>query len=92
MAHNATNLMDQPKRIRHHHREMPRRIRALLAEAEAWCAQERGRRAQLALYLDVWPSSVSAWFRECKKAHPAKQPTGEQVLAIQEFLKDQRQK
>jgi len=67
---------------------MPQRVRALLIEAERWCTQERGRRAKLAAYLDVWPSSVSAWFRECKKAHPTKQPTGEQVLAIQEFLNE----
>jgi hypothetical protein len=36
------------------------RGRAVLAEAEYWCAQERGRRARLALYLDIWPSAVSA--------------------------------
>jgi hypothetical protein len=92
MENNATNLMDQPKRIRHHRRDMPRRIRALLAEAEAWCDQERGRRAQLARYLDVGLPAISTWFAEYRKPHPAKQPTGEQVLAIQEFLKDQRQK
>lgn len=31
--------------------EIPRRVRRLFAEAEAWCDQERGRRTQLASYL-----------------------------------------
>jgi len=67
-------------------------FRTLLAEAEAWCDQERGRRTQLAQYLNVSLPAVSAWFREYKKPQPAKQPTGEQVLAIQEFLAKQEQK
>jgi hypothetical protein len=91
MDKNSTNLMDRPKRIRHHHRRMSRRVKTLLAEAEAWCDQERGRRTKLALGIGASLPAVSAWFREYKKADPAKQPTGEQVLAIQEFLKEQRE-
>ena len=69
---------------------MPRRVRELLAEAEAWCDQERGRRTELANYLDVPLSAVSGWFREYRKAPPAKQPTAEQALGILEFLKNKR--
>ncbi len=92
MDNNATNLMDRPKRIRHHRSEMSRRVRTLLAEAEAWCDQERGRRTKLALDIGVSLPAVSAWFREYKKAHPTKQPTAEQALAIQEFLAKQERK
>jgi hypothetical protein len=70
---------------------MPQRVRKLLSEAETWCAQERGRRSELARFLGVNLSAVSAWFREYKKPHPGKQPTAEQVLGISELL-NQRQK
>jgi hypothetical protein len=69
---------------------MSRRVRTLLAEAEAWCAQQRGRRTHLARYLGVSLLAVSAWFREYRKPHPTKQPTAEQVLGIMEFLQDKR--
>jgi DNA-binding transcriptional regulator YiaG len=91
MDNGVANLMDRPKRIRHHRRRMSRRIRMLLAEAEAWCDQERGRRTQLARYLNVSLPAVSTWFREYKKPHPTKQPTAEQTLGIQEFLAQQGQ-
>lgn len=35
-------------------------------------------------------SAVSGWFREYRKARPAKQPTAEQALGIKEFLEDKR--
>jgi len=76
----------------HHQRRMSRRVRTLLAEAETWCDQERGRRTQLAHHLNVSLPAVSAWFREYRKPHPAKQPTAEQVLGIQEFLAQQAQR
>jgi len=34
--------------------------------------------------------AVSAWFREYRKARPAKQPAAEQALGILEFLKHKR--
>jgi hypothetical protein len=67
-------------------------LEILLSEAEAWCDQERGRRTQLARYLNVGLPAISTWFAEYRKPRPAKQPTGEQVLAIQEFLAKQDQK
>jgi hypothetical protein len=70
--------------------EMPRRVKQLLAEAEAWCAEERGRRTELAKAAETTLQAVSAWFREYRKARPAKQPTAEQALAILEFLKEKR--
>jgi hypothetical protein len=66
-------------------------LETLLAEAEAWCDQERGRRTELSIAIGVSLPAISTWFREYKKAQPAKQPTGEQVLAIQEFLARHRQ-
>jgi membrane protein required for beta-lactamase induction len=70
---------------------MSRRVRTLLAEAEAWCALERGRRTELANYLGTSLQAVSAWLREYQKPHPRKQPTAEQILGIMEFLKEKRE-
>jgi hypothetical protein len=83
-------MMEKPKRSRHHAEEMAERVRRLLAEAEAWCGQERGRRTQLANYLGTTLQAVSAWFREYRKSRPAKQPTAEQALGILEFLRSKR--
>jgi hypothetical protein len=69
-----------------HDRRMSGRVRTLLAEAKAWCDVERGRRAKLARCLGVPLSTVSHWFREYMKPQPARQPTAEQILALQEFL------
>jgi transcriptional regulator with XRE-family HTH domain len=60
------------------------RIRRLLVELRGWCTQERGRQAAVARAMGVFPQTVSDWFSE------KKQPTGEQALAIQEFLRKQR--
>jgi hypothetical protein len=60
------------------------RIRILLNELQQWCDQEWGRRTEVAGFLDVFPQTVSDWFAE------RKYPTGEQALAIQEFLRKQR--
>jgi DNA-binding transcriptional regulator YiaG len=83
-------MMEKPRRSRHHAEEMAERVRRLLAEAEAWCDQERGRRTQLANYLGTTLQAVSAWFREYRKPRPAKQPTAEQALGIREFLESKR--
>ena len=79
------------KRRHYQRRTMSGRVRTLLAQAELWCNQERGRRSELARFLGVSLSAVSGWFREYKKPRPAKQPTGEQILGIIEFLKQQRE-
>ena len=71
---------------------MSRRTKTLLMEAREWCEQVWGRQSKLARALGVRPEMVSRWFREAQKAKPAKQPTAEQILAIQEFLAEQRQK
>jgi hypothetical protein len=78
------------KKVHPHRRVMSGRVRTLLAELERWCDRERGRRAQLARHLGVHLSAVSAWLIEYKKPNPAKQPTAEQILAIQEFLSQHR--
>ncbi len=55
------------------------------------CHPDIGVTQSAAGCVDAVNGIISAWFREYKKAQPAKQPTGEQVLAIQEFLKEQRE-
>ena len=77
--------MDLPATI-DYYEGMPERVERLLAEARAWCEPERGRRSRLAEFLGVSRQAVSAWFA----AQPKKQPTAEQALAIQEFLKKHR--
>jgi hypothetical protein len=67
---------------------MSERLKRLLAEARAWCLQERGRQSRLVTFLGVPRQTVSAWFAE----NPKKHPTAEQALAIQEFLKAQKKK
>ena len=62
------------------------RIRSLLNDLRQWCTQERGRQAEVARFLGVFPQAVSDWFAD------KKQPTGEQALAILEFLKAQRRR
>jgi hypothetical protein len=86
----ATKIMETLIETSHDQRSMPERVKKLLAQIDDWCSQERGRRAEIARFLDLPLSTVSAWFREYKKDSPKKQPTGEQVLALQEFLIEQR--
>lgn len=62
------------------------RIRKLLNQLQQWCSQGWGRQAEVARALGVFPQTVSAWFAD------QKQPTGEQALAIQEFLRAQRRR
>lgn len=73
-----------------HDSQMSERVKKLLAEARAWCSQERGRQSQLAAFLGVSRQRISLWFSEYEKEDPKTQPTGEQVLTLQEFLKQQK--
>jgi DNA-binding XRE family transcriptional regulator len=76
-----------------HNLSMPERVRKLLAEAEEWCRQERGRQTMMAKALGVTRHAVNAWFSEHKKAEPHKNPTAEQALELQAFLnKEKRRK
>jgi DNA-binding XRE family transcriptional regulator len=75
-----------------HDQVMPERVRKLLAEAEQWCGQGRGRQTELANELGVTRHAVNAWFSEYKKAEPHKNPTAEQALELQAFLKRKRRK
>ena len=70
--------------------EMGARLKRLLREAEAWCREERGRQTRLAEYLDVAPQHISVWFSEAKKQNPKRQPTGEQALALDAFMRYQQ--
>jgi DNA-binding XRE family transcriptional regulator len=57
-------------------------IDSLLADAEAWCAEKRGRQTVLARAIGVERQTVSAWFKRKQR------PTGEQALALQKFLRE----
>jgi hypothetical protein len=84
----AIEIMDLPAAI-DYYVGMPERVERLLAAARAWCkAAPRGRQSELAAFLGVSRQAVSAWFAQ----NPKKQPTAEQALAIQEFLKKQRRR
>jgi hypothetical protein len=68
--------------------EVPERVKRLLAEARQWCGQERGRQSKLAKILEVSPQALSAWWT----GYAGKQPTAEQALALEAFLRDKRRK
>ena len=72
--------------------DMSKRVRKLLDEAKRWCAEERGRQAQLAKQLGVAKQSVNVWFAEYLKDHPKNAPTAEQALELAAFLKSQARK
>jgi hypothetical protein len=42
-------------------------VKRLLAEARAWCAEERGRQTKLVAYLGVSRHSLNAWFAEARR-------------------------
>lgn len=66
---------------------MPPRTKKLLNELEAWCnARGYGSRTEVARAIGVKRQAVTDWFAE------RQEPTGEQVLAIQEFLRKQERK
>jgi plasmid maintenance system antidote protein VapI len=58
----------------------------LLSKLREWCEQQRGRKSMVARYLDIDPQALSNLFAG------RQQLTGEQALAIQEFLKKQRRR
>jgi len=55
-----------------------------LSKLRQWCEEERGRKSLVARYLDIDSQALSNLFGD------RRQLTGEQALAIQEFLKKQR--
>jgi hypothetical protein len=84
----TNEIMDLPAAI-DYYVGMPERLERLLAAARAWCkAAPRGRQSELAAFLGVSRQAVSSWFAQ----NPKKQPTAEQALALQEFLRHRRQK
>ncbi len=74
--------------------QMGARIKRLLKEAEEFCRAPggRGRQTKLAKSVGVEIQHVSMWFAEAKKPHPGREPTGEQALALEAFLKYQQGK
>jgi hypothetical protein len=69
---------------------MPPRTEKLLAELKEWCVDSsgktiRGRNAEVAKAADTTRQAVHDWFAG------RRQPTAEQILAIQEFLGERRE-
>lgn len=60
-------------------------VEELLDGLRQWCDQQRGRKSEVARKLGVSPQTVTDWLN-----HHRKQPTGEQALLIQQFLKTQK--
>jgi hypothetical protein len=54
----------------------------IISQLKAYCDLERGRRTKLARALGLQRQVLSHWFAD------RKQPTGEQILTIQEFLRN----
>ena len=60
----------------------------LISKLRKWCEKEEGRKKRVAEYLKIPPSALSNMFR----AKKPQQPTGEQALAILNFLKKQQRR
>jgi hypothetical protein len=58
----------------------------LISKLRDWCEQKEGRKKLVAEYLGLPQQALSNMFR----AKNPQQPTGEQALAIQVFLKTHR--
>ena len=60
----------------------------LISKLRVWCEQDEGRKKKVAEYLGIHQQALSNMFR----ATNPQQPTGEQALAIQKFLKTKKTK
>jgi len=60
----------------------------LILRLRKWCEKKEGRKKQVAEHLGIPPSALSNMFR----AKKPQQPTGEQALAILNFLKAQQRR
>jgi predicted XRE-type DNA-binding protein len=58
----------------------------LLRQLQNWCGEERGRQVRVAKAVGVSRQRISDWFAQRSN------PTAEQILAVQSFLKKQRRK
>jgi transcriptional regulator with XRE-family HTH domain len=63
---------------------MPPKTQKLLDELKAWCDQDYGRRSEIAKVVGTTRQAITNWLSG------RRQPTAEQILAVQEFLKKQR--
>jgi hypothetical protein len=65
---------------------MPPKTQKLLDELKAWCdtPPPYGRRTRVAKILGVSSQTITNWFGG------RQQPTSEQILDVQDFLKQQR--
>jgi DNA-binding transcriptional regulator YdaS (Cro superfamily) len=65
---------------------MMTRTEKLLNALKDWCAEKYGRQSEIARLLSVSPQQLTDWFKG------RTQLTGEQALAIQEFMRHRRRK
>src|ERR1700730_11126859 len=64
---------------------MSDRTEVLISRIEKWCEAKRGRQSAIAAHLSVDRQTVNEWIKRRRK------PTGEQTLALIEFLDSQEQ-
>ena len=65
---------------------MGKRTQPLLEELRAWCKAKWGRQRQAAAALEVSTSTLNDWLAQ----PPRKHLTGDQALAVLEFVKKKR--
>jgi len=63
---------------------MPPRTQKLIAALRSWCDERYGRRSEIGRTLGVGLQVITNWFAG------RQEPTGEQALAVQEFLARQK--
>jgi hypothetical protein len=63
---------------------MSEKTKQLVDSLKTWCDGGRGRRAEVARFLETKPQTITNWFGGRQN------PTSEQALAVLEFLKKQK--
>ncbi len=81
----ASKTLELPKRPTHNVR-VGIKTKRLISKLKHWCDEPGGygRRMQVATALSIKKQTVTNWF------NGSQEPTGEQVLGIQEFMEEQR--
>jgi hypothetical protein len=63
---------------------VPPKTQKILDELKAYCDAERGRRTEVAEKIGISRQALANWF------YGRQQPTSEQILTVQEFLRQQQ--
>jgi transcriptional regulator with XRE-family HTH domain len=86
MTREKRRFLDEADRKLEKALQMPPRSEKFLAELKVFCDQKPGRRAELARFLTVPRQTITDLL------NGRQNPTGEQILAIQDWLDQQRNK